>query len=145
MISILAASIIGIATPSFGVGVGENYFIPLDGKSVQLGSVIMGNMRISYIDNIAFMGQIGILHSTPMMISPRIGTGVGVRISKDFSISGSAGYQYNSNDTHSAALLVTPSVTIAQNARFNLTGGITHNFNANSQALIISPTISFQF
>lgn len=145
MFSILAASLIGVATPSFGVAVGENYFIPLDGKTIQIGSVVMSSVRVPLSGNVAFMGQAGILHSAPTAISPRIGAGIGVGVTKEFAISGSASYQYNSNGTHSAALLVTPSVSIAQNTRFNVTTGVTHNFNTTSQALIISPTISFQF
>ncbi len=145
MFSVLAASIVGIATPSIGIAVGENLMIPLDGKPVQMGSVIMGSMRVPIRNNISFVAQAGILHSAPTTISPRIGAGVGVGISKEFSISAGVSYQYNANGTHSGALLVTPSVAVAQNTRLNLSTGVTHNFNANNQALIVSPTISFSF
>ncbi|GEM_PF-4446361 len=141
----MAASIVGVATPSFGVAVGENYMIPLDGKPVQMGSVVMGSVKIPVEKIVAIVVQTGVLHSAPTSISPRVGTGLSIGITKDFGVSTGIGYQYNPNNTHSVSVLVTPSVAIAQNTRLNITTGVTHNFSVNNQAVVISPTISFQF
>lgn len=147
MMSLMAAILTAMATPSLSFNVSPALYIPTNGTAaLSVMSTFGMNMPIN--DRLRLSGEVGFAVTQKGSVVPRVGAGLVWGISKEVGVATMLTYGTDWTLTsQSVGLVICPSVKVTESVRLGVGVGPIITFSGQSQALgfTVAPRVIVSF